>query len=399
MSKLRLTFACGPYDRTQALRDGTIAVDGVDLNYVTMQPAEIFWRQLQYQEFDASEMSLSNYTTLVASGKSPFIAIPVYPSRVFRHGYFFVNTGKGIKSGADLKGKRGGVPEYSMTAAVYMRGLMQHEFGVKPSDVEWVQGRHDRLGRKLPADIKLTQAPAGTELGDMLERGEIDFMMTANNPLSFRRGAKSVARLFPNYAEMEKDYYKRTKIYPIMHTVVIKREVYDRDPWVALNLYNALCRAKDYCYHHLTETGSPKASFAWLQPMIEEEKKIIGEDWYPYGIEQNRPTIEALLQYTHEHGLTDRRVKLEELFAPATMRDIPLSEGQLVEHLSCVRALLQASVMPGLDPGIHEATQPCVCTVASSWIAGSSAAMTNESQAPLHRRSAARRQATARRRA
>jgi 4,5-dihydroxyphthalate decarboxylase len=330
MSKLRLTFACGPYDRTQALRDGTIAVDGVDLNYVTMQPAEIFWRQLQYQEFDASEMSLSNYTTLMASGKSPFIAIPVYPSRVFRHGYFFINTGKGIKSGSDLKGKRGGVPEYSMTAAVYMRGLMQHEFGVKPSDVEWVQGRHDRLGRKLPADIKLTQAPAGTELGDLLERGEIDFMMTANNPLSFRRGAKSVARLFPNYAEMEKDYYKRTKIYPIMHTVVIKREVYDRDPWVALNLYNALCRSKDYCYHHLTETGSPKASFAWLQPMIEEEKKIIGEDWYPYGIEQNRPTIEALLQYTHEHGLTDRRVKLEELFAPATMRDIPLSEGQLV---------------------------------------------------------------------
>ena len=207
-----------------------------------MQPAEIFWRQLQYQEFDASEMSLSNYTSLVSTGKSPFIAIPVYPSRVFRHGYFFVNTGKGIKSGADLKGKRGGVPEYSMTAAVYMRGLMQHEFGVKPSDVEWVQGRHDRLGRKLPADIKLTQAPAGTELGDMLERGEIDFMMTANNPLSFRRGSKNVARLFPNYAEMEKDYYKRTKIYPIMHTVVIKREIYDRDPWVALNLYQALCQ-------------------------------------------------------------------------------------------------------------------------------------------------------------
>ena len=239
-----------------------------------------------------------------------------------------------------------------MTAAVYMRGLMQHEFGVKPSDVEWVQGRHDRLGRKLPADIKLTQAPAGTELGDMLERGEIDFMMTANNPLSFRRGAKTVARLFPNYAEMEKDYYKRTKIYPIMHTVVIKREIYDRDPWVALNLYNALCRAKDYCYHHLTETGSPKASFAWLQPMIEEEKKIIGEDWYPYGIEQNRPTIEALLQYTHEHGLTDRRVKLEELFAPATMRDIPLSEGQLRLERSLVPTISGAAPSHGAPSSV-----------------------------------------------
>ena len=253
-----------------------------------------------------------------------------------------------------------------MTAAVYMRGLMQHEFGVKPSDVEWVQGRHDRLGRKLPADIKLTQAPAGTELGDLLERGEIDFMMTANNPLSFRRGSKKVARLFPNYAEMEKDYYKRTKIYPIMHTVVIKREIYDRDPWVALNLYNALCRAKEHCYHHLTETGSPKASFAWLQPMIEEEKKIIGEDWYPYGIEQNRPTIEALLQYTHEHGLTDRRVKLEELFAPATMRDIPLSEGQLVVG-RLVRAVHLRARAEGASPE-SERQRPVHCVL---WIPGS----------------------------
>ena len=206
MSNLRLTLACGPYDRTQPLRDGTIRPEGIDLTYITLQPAEIFWRMLQYKEFDASEMSLSNYTTLVSSGLAPFIAIPVYPSRVFRHGYFFINTGKGIKSPADLKGKRGGVPEYSMTAAVYMRGLMQNEFGVKPSEVEWVQGRTDRLGRKLPSDVRLTQAPAGAELGDLLERGELDFMITANNPLSFRRGSPKVKRLFPNYPEVEKDY-------------------------------------------------------------------------------------------------------------------------------------------------------------------------------------------------
>jgi 4,5-dihydroxyphthalate decarboxylase len=330
MANLELTFACGPYDRTQALRDGTIRPEGIELNYIALQPAEIFWRMLQYQEFHASEMSLSNYTSLVSAGNAPFIAIPVFPSRVFRHGYFFINTTKGIEKGSDLKGKRGGVPEYSMTAAVYMRGLMQHEFGIKPSDVEWVQGRADRLGRKLPPEVRLTQAPAGTELGDLLERGEIDFLITANNPLSFRREAKTVRRLFPNYAEVEKDYYRRTRIYPIMHTVVIRRDVYERDPWVALSLYKALSRAKDYCYHHLVEAGSPKASFAWLQPMIEEEQAIIGRDWYPYGIEQNRPSIEALLQYTHEHGLTDRRLKIEDLFAPSTMRDIPLSEGQLV---------------------------------------------------------------------
>lgn len=330
MSKLRLTFACGPYDRTQALRDGTVQVEGVDLNYVAMQPAEIFWRMLQYREFHVAEMSFSNYTTLASAGNAPFVAIPVFPSRVFRHGYFFVNTTKGIRSGADLKGKRGGVPEYSMTAAVYMRGLMQDEFGVKPEDVEWVQGRADRLGRKLPPGVKLTQAPAGTELGDLLERGELDFLITANNPLSFRRGASNVARLFPDYAAEEKAYYKRTKIYPIMHTVVIRRDVYEAEPWVALNLYKALCRAKDVAYHLLMETGSPKASFAWLQPLLEEERAILGVDWFPYGVEKNRPSIEALLRYTHEQGLVDRLQQPEELFAPSTLRDIPLSEGQRI---------------------------------------------------------------------
>jgi 4,5-dihydroxyphthalate decarboxylase len=201
---------------------------------------------------------------------------------------------------------------------------------VKPNDIEWVQGRADRLGRKLPPDIRLTQAPAGAELGDLLERGEIDFMMTANNPVAFRRGSPKVKRLFPNYAELEKDYYRRTKIYPIMHTVVVRRDVHEQNPWVALSMYKALCRAKEYAYQLLADMGSPKVCSAWLQPLIEEEKAIIGADWYPYGIEPNRPSIEALLQYTHEHGLTDRRVRLEELFAPSTLRDIPMSEGQHV---------------------------------------------------------------------
>src|SRR6516225_3149199 len=266
MSKLRLTFACGPSDRTLALRDGSVQPAGIALHYIASQPPDIFLRMLQFNEFEISEMSLSNYATLVSTGKAPFVAIPAFPSRVFRHGYFFINTDKGIRAPADLKGKRGGVPEYTMTAAVYMRGLLQHEYGVKPSDVEWVQGRADRLGRKLPADVRLTQAPAGSELGDLLERGELDFMITANNPLSFRRGAKTVRRLFPNYAEVEKDYYRRTRIYPIMHTVVIRRDIYEREPWVALNLYKALVQAKQHCYGLLTETGSPKASFAWLQP-------------------------------------------------------------------------------------------------------------------------------------
>ena len=165
-----------------------------------------------------------------------------------------------------------------------MRGLLEHDFGVKPTDVDWVQGRMDRLGRKLPDNIRLTQSPPGTELGELLERGEIDFLMTANNPLSFRRGSPKIKRLFPNYKEAEQDYYRRTQIYPIMHTVVIRRDIYDRDPWVALSLYQALCRAKDHSYKMLEDAGSPKASLAWLQPLLEEEQEIIGPDWYPYGI-------------------------------------------------------------------------------------------------------------------
>ena len=328
MADLNVSFACGPYDRTQALRDGSLRPDGIDLTYVTLQPAEIFWRMLQFKEFDASEMSLSNYTMLVSGGDAPFVAIPVFPSRVFRHGYFFINTGKGIRTPSDLAGKRGGVPEYSMTAAVYMRGLLEHEYGVAPRQVEWVQGRADRLEHALPPGVKLTQAPAGTELGDLLERGEIDFLMTANNPLSFRRGAPSVRRLFPDYRAAEQDYFRRTGIYPIMHTVVIRRELYERHPWVALSLYKALNEAKARSFRLLQEGGSPKVSLAWLQPLLEEEQAIIGTDWYPYGIERNRASLEALLQYTHEQGLSPRRLRIEELFAPNTLRDIPLSEGQ-----------------------------------------------------------------------
>jgi 4,5-dihydroxyphthalate decarboxylase len=330
MADLKLTLACGPYDRTLALQDGSIKPDGIELTYVARQPAEIFWRMLQYREFDVSELSLSNYTSLVDAENPPFIAIPVFPSRVFRHGYIFINNTKGIKAAADLVGKRGGVPEYTMTAAVYIRGLLEHEYGVRPNQVEWVQGREERIQRKLPPDVKVTQTPSGQDLGDMLERGEIDFLITANNPVSFRRGASTVQRLFPNYKELEADYYRRTRIYPIMHTVVIRRDVYDAHPWVALSLYQAFSAAKERCYRLLLETGSAKATLAWLQPAIEEEQAVFGPDWWAYGVTQNKESIDSLLQYSHEQGLTDRRLTIEDLFAPSTLRDIPLGEGQLV---------------------------------------------------------------------
>jgi 4,5-dihydroxyphthalate decarboxylase len=331
MSALRLSLACGPYDRTHALRDGTIRPQGIELTYVSGQPAELFWRMLQFKEFEVSEMSMSNYISLVGRGDCPFIAIPAFLSRVFRHGYIFINSSSGITVPKDLIGKRGGVPEYSQTAAVMARGLLEHEYGVRPNQIEWIQGRKDRMRLSLSDDVHITQAPDGRELSDMLEHAEIDFLITGNNPLSFRRGAPNVQRLFPNYRELERDYYRRTRIYPIMHTVVIRRDVYDRDPWVALSLYNAFCAAKDLCCRLLLETGSPKATFGWLQAMIEEEQAVFGKDWYPYGVEPNRRSLEALLQYNYEQGLTSRRIELEELFAPSTLVAIPLGEGQLAQ--------------------------------------------------------------------
>jgi 4,5-dihydroxyphthalate decarboxylase len=326
MADLNLTLACGPFDRTQALRDGSVKPDGIELTYLTLEPAEIFYRMINYREFDVSEMSISNHITLVSQGDAAFVAIPAFPSRVFRHGYFFINTGSGIRAPADLKGKRGGVVEYRQTAGVYMRGLLQHEYGVKPSDVEWVQARPDRLGKTPPASVKITTAPPGTQPGDLLERGEIDFLLSASPPVAFQRGSPKIARLFPNYRELEIDYYRRTKIYPIMHLIVIRRDLYEQHPWIALSLYKAFCAAKDRALRALSHAGAPRASFAWLHSLIEEEQAVIGKDWFPYGV-QNPAAIEALLQYMMEQGLIERRPTLEELFVPSTLRPLPVDEG------------------------------------------------------------------------
>jgi 4,5-dihydroxyphthalate decarboxylase len=329
MANIHLTLACGPYDRTLALRDGTVRADGIDLTYVARQPAEIFWRMLQFEEFDIAEMSLSNYASLVDRGNAPFVAIPVFPARIFRHAFIFVNTNSGIREPGDLVGRRGGVPEYTMTAAVYARGMLEHDYGVKPNSIEWVQGRPERVDVPIPSDIRLSQAPPGRDLGELLADGEIDFLISANNPMSFRRGSATVRRLFQDYRTVERDYYERTGIFPIMHTIVIKREVLERYPWTAANLYQAFVEAKDRCYALLSESGSSKATVVWLQAVLEEEDEFFGGDRWPYGIASNYASIEGLLQYSYEQGLTTQKLEVEQLFAPSTMTDIPVSEGQI----------------------------------------------------------------------
>jgi 4,5-dihydroxyphthalate decarboxylase len=322
MEKLRLTIACGDYDRTKALQVGTVQPEGIALNYLPLQAEEIFWRMSNFREFDASEMSLSNHITMVSRGNSPFVAIPVFPSRFFRHSCVFINTDSGIKGPQDFKSKKIGAPEYSITAAVWIRGFLNDDYGVKASDMQWFVGGQEEPGRKervrlnLPAEIKVSPIADDKTLNGMLESGAIDGLISARSPSSFVKGSPKIRRLFPNYKEVEMDYYKRTKIFPIMHVLVIRKEVYDRNPWVARSLYKAFCEAKDRAIQAMHVSNTLACTLPWQFAEMELLKSLFGSDWWPYGVEPNRHLLETLIRYMGEQGLIDRPVKLDELFAP-----------------------------------------------------------------------------------
>ena len=321
MERLFLTVACGDYDRTKALQDGTVEPEGIRLNYIPLQAEEIFWRMMNHREFDASEMSLSNYMTMLSRANCPFVAIPVFPSRFFRHSCVFINTGSGDDRPQDFKGKKVGLPEYSITAAVWIRGFLQDDYGVKTQDVQWLvggqeePGRKERVDLKLPPEIRVSSIPPDKTLNGMLESGEIDALISARMPSSFVKGSPKVRRLFPDYKEVEIDYYRRTKIFPIMHVLVIKRDVYERNPWVARSLYKAFCESKERAIRamlHITNTHA--CTLPWLFAEIDLLKQVFGPDWWPYGIEPNRHALETLLRYMREQGLIERALTVEELF-------------------------------------------------------------------------------------
>jgi 4,5-dihydroxyphthalate decarboxylase len=323
MEKLFLTVACGEYDRTHALQTGAVEAEGIRLNYVPLEAEEIFWRMGHHLEFDASEMSLSNHITAISRGNSPFVAIPVFPSRFFRHSCVFINTDSGIKGPADFKGKKVGAPEYSITAAVWTRGFLNDDYGVKTADMRWFVGGQEDPGRKervkltLPSEIKLDSIPDDKTLNGMLESGEIDGLISARAPSCFLKGSPKVKRLFPNYKEVEIDYYKRTNIFPIMHVLVIRKEIYDKNPWVARSLYKAFYDAKELAIKKLNfPTNTLSCTLPWLPWEREQLREIFGPDWWPYGIEANRHVLEHLVRYMGEQGLLVRPVKVEEMFAP-----------------------------------------------------------------------------------
>jgi 4,5-dihydroxyphthalate decarboxylase len=306
---MNLTIACGRYDRTQALIDGRVRPQGVErLTYLALRPGETFWRMLNHEEFDASEMSFSSYTILRSEGDTRFIAIPVFPSRIFRQNALYVRADSPLRSPGDLKGKRIGVGDYQMTAAVWTRGFLQHEYGVMPKDLTWVIGRPIRT-IEPPRGIRLEPLAAGAALEDMLERGEIDALMTVMIPKTL---GKTVRRLVPDFRDVELAYYRKTRIFPVMHTFVLRRAVYEANPWLAVSLYRAFVRSRDLALRHMYDTDALTVSLPWLIDEIERA----GEIPWDYSIEGSRPTLEALVQYLDEQTLTRRRMRVEELFAP-----------------------------------------------------------------------------------
>jgi 4,5-dihydroxyphthalate decarboxylase len=322
MPALPITFACGLYDRMLALYTGDVKPDGIDLNFLVMDnPREIFDRMSNRLEFDACEMSSSEYVTRFAAKKLPFVALPVFPSRVFRHGFIVINR-RFVKSAKDLEGKRVGVPLYTQTAALFIRGLMQHDLGIDLSKIEWVQGAVNEPGgygspsvMPMLKPVNIKPNDSGKSLSDLLEAGDIQAIIGSNLPRALKRNP-DVVRLFPDFRAREKDYYQRTKIFPIMHLVVIRNDVYEKNPFVATSLYNAFDKAKDVAREKMRISGTLRYMLPWLPDDVEEIDTLFGGDCWPYGVEPNRITLEALVGYMVDQGLIAEKISIEKLFAP-----------------------------------------------------------------------------------
>ena len=322
MAKLRLSLACRSYDRTRALLEGRVPVDGIELTALNLPVEETFFRMLRHREFDVAEMSLSSYTVSLFSERPSLIAIPVFPSRFFRHSCIYVHRGAGIRDPKDLVGKRVGTPEYQMTAAVWIRGILAERHGLPVSGPQYLSGgleetgRLDKLRVALPPEIHLENIPPTKTLSQMLDAGEIDALYTARAPSTFANGSGNIARLFPDYATVERDYYTATKIFPIMHTVVIRRDIYEKNPWIAQSLAKAFEASKREAAHDLHETAALTTMLPWLTRHLEETEHLMGANYWPYGLDANRSTLETFLRYHCEQGLSKRPLQPEDLFAP-----------------------------------------------------------------------------------
>lgn len=324
-ARIPLTLACGDYDRTRAILDGRVQVEGCALTYIPLEPEEIFHRAFKHQEFDACELSFSSYLRTVDAGTSPYIGIPAFVSRIFRHSGIYIRTDRGIRTPQDLKGRLIGLPEYQITAVVWLRGLMQDEYGVKPTDISWRQGGIEEPGRTERTPLKpipgldLKPLDPGKTLSGALESGELDAVFSARAPSCFMRGAPNVGRLFPDYRAVEKEYYKKAGMFPIMHLIGLKREIAASHPWLPASLYKAFCQAKTYAMRDVREVNALMITLPWLVAEADETAKLMGEDFWRYGVRENAAEIEALTRYSFEQGLVQRKLRFEDLFPPSVI--------------------------------------------------------------------------------
>jgi 4,5-dihydroxyphthalate decarboxylase len=323
MAPVSCNFASALYDRMVPLATGEVKPAGLNVNFIEVEhPRDIFDRMIANREFDASELSASEYITRYVSGDRSFIALPVFASRVFRHSFICVNSKK-IKEPKDLNGARIGVQLYTMTAAVWIRGVLQHEYGIDLSTVEWVEGKMEAPGpHGKPSSLPLLKAVRITQnanphksLSDLLEAGEIDATIGADIPECLGRAAH-VRRLFPDFKSVERDYYSRTGVFPVMHLVALRREYYEANRFAASSLFNALNDSKELARTRMESLGALRYMLPWLGQDLDEIKETFGGDCWPYGVEENRKTLEALVQYLHEQHMIERIVPIEELFAP-----------------------------------------------------------------------------------
>lgn len=327
MKNMRMTLASADYDRIRPLWDGGVQAEGLELNMLLLPVEEIFFRMARFQEFDACEMSLASYLISKSMGKPRFTAIPVFPSRKFRHADVYINSNSRIKKPEDLQGGKIGTPEYQMTACVWMRGILEEFYGVKADEVQWFSGgtetpgREERLKLNLPPQFKVSKISDDTTLFEMLRQGEIDAVFTARVPSPYVRGEAWISRLFPNSKEVEQNYYQETGIFPIMHTVVLKEEVYEKYPWAAQSLYKAFGQAKKLCFDRIDSSAALPVTLPWFNYELDNTRALMGIDFWPYGLEANRKVLNKIIEYMHKQGLLPLEFNpvLEDLFAPNTL--------------------------------------------------------------------------------
>ncbi len=329
MAKLELSVAIGDYDRTRALIDGNVAIDGVDPIYMTLVPEEIFFRAFRAAEFDICELSLSSYTIKTAQNNCPYIAVPAFVSRAFRHTAIYVRTDR-VKKPEDLKGRKVGLPEYQLTANVWARALLEDDYGVKPADIHWIRGGIEQAGRpeklaiELPPGVRLDNAPQGATVSRLLEMGEIDGFIAPRPPTLVEKGHPNIGWLFRDPVAAAKDYYKRTGIFPIMHVVGIRRTLAEKHPWLPGAVFKAFERAKAIGLEKLSDTSATKVTLPFVEEALTAARSLMGEDFWSYGVEPNRKVLDYFLGQHHAQGLSSRRVSVDELFHPGTYESFKL---------------------------------------------------------------------------